>query len=91
MLKKKFLIFIIFSSFFLSILGCQTLISSRNKDFISYAEVKKKELDSTQHKNIIQQFGGIYKNEKLQNYIESLKMLLITSGDLVDINFRLKI
>ena len=51
----------------------------------------KKELDSKQHKNIIQQFGGIYKNEKLQNYIESLKMLLITSSDLVDINFRLKI
>ncbi len=91
MLKKKFLIFIIFSSIFLSNLGCETLTSMGNKEFISFAELKKKKLTFTQHKKIVQQFGGIYKNEKLQNYIENLTMLLITSGNIKNINIKVKI
>ena len=46
------------------------------------SEKEEDEIGKREHPKIIKSFGGVYKNEKLQNYIESLGEFLVNTSEL---------
>ena len=52
--------------FFLS--SCQNNPASGKKEINLMSEKEEQNIGNQEHPKIIKEFGGIYKNEKLQNY-----------------------
>ncbi len=75
------LTFILFSS-------CSTNPSSGKKELIIMSESEEDSIGKSEHPKIIKQFGGIYNNEKLQNYIESLGNFLVSTSELPNKEFK---
>ena len=86
-MKNKFLIFLIFFYIFCSITSCVVTPSSGQREISLMSEKDEKAIGKTEHPKIIKQFGGIYKNDVLQNYIESLGKFLVTTSESSNLKF----
>ncbi len=86
-MKNKFLIFFIFFSIFCSISSCVVTPSSGQREISLISQEEEKSIGKKEHPKIIKQFGGIYKNEILQNYIESLGKFLVTTSESPNLEF----
>ena len=71
-MKNKIINCICIFSIFLIISNCATNPSTGKNEFVIMSEKEEDEIGKREHPKIIKSFGGVYKNEKLQNYIESL-------------------
>ena len=71
MIKNKFLIFLIFFLIFCSTTNCVVTPSSGQREISLMSEEDEKAIGKTEHPKIIKQFGGVYQNNALQNYIDS--------------------
>ena len=50
-------------------------------------KLKEDSIGQSEHEKIINQFGGEYKNKKLENYIESLGNFLVSTSELSEKKF----
>jgi len=72
--------------FFLS--SCQNNPASGKKEINLMSEKEEQNIGDQEHPKIIKEFGGIYKNEKLQNYIESLGEFLVNTSETPNRKFK---
>jgi len=86
-IKNKILIFLIFFPVFFSTSSCVVTPSSGQKEISLMSVEDEKAIGKTEHPKIIKQFGGVYKNETLQNYIESLGKFLVTTSENPNLRF----
>mgnify|MGYP001158382488 FL=1 len=87
MIKNKFLIFLIFFFIFCSTSSCVVTPSSGQREISLMSEKDEKAIGKAEHPKIIKQFGGIYKNNTLQNYIESLGKFLVSTSESPNLKF----
>ncbi len=86
-MKNKFLIFFIFFSILCSTSSCVVTPSSGQREISLISEEEEKSIGKREHPKIIKQFGGVYRNEILQNYIESLGKFLVTTSENPNLDF----
>ena len=81
--------FLIISIFFLSCVStsCQQNPATGESEFNLMSEEEEDDVGRSEHKKIIKQFGGIYQDEKLNNYIKSLGNFLVATSELPDKKF----
>ena len=87
MTKNKFLIFLIFFLIFFSTSSCVVTPSSGQREISLMSEEDEKAIGKSEHPKIIKQFGGVYHNDKLQNYIESLGKFLVSTSESPNLTF----
>ena len=87
MIKNKILIFLIFFPIFFSTSGCVVTPSSGQREISLMSEEDEKAIGKTEHPKIIKQFGGVYQNDTLQNYIESLGKFLVSTSESPNLKF----
>ena len=83
-LIRRFFVLILFSS---GVYGCQVNPASGEKEFSIMSKEEEKIIGKSEHQKIIKQFGGIYENNELQNYVESLGHFLASTSELSDLKF----
>ena len=83
-IKMKLIFFFLI---FLNLLNCEYNPALDKKEFILMSEKEEKKVGERENLRLINQFGGIYKNQKLQNYINSLGEFLVSTSELSDLNF----
>lgn len=71
----------------LFLLNCQTNPASGDKEFTLMSKEEEKSIGKFEHKKIIKQFGGVYDNLKLKNYIDSLGNFLVSTSELSNQKF----
>ena len=86
-MKNKILNFLIFFSIFFSTSSCVVTPSSGQREISLMSEEDEKTIGKTEHPKIIKQFGGIYENDTLQNYIESLGKFLVSTSESPNLKF----
>ena len=86
-MQNKILIFLIFFSIFFSTSGCVVTPSSGQREISLMSEEDEKAIGKTEHPKIIKQFGGVYQNNTLQNYIESLGKFLVSTSESPNLKF----
>ena len=86
-MKNKILNFLIFFSIFFSTSSCVVTPSSGQREISLMSEEDEKAIGKTEHPKIIKQFGGIYQNDTLQNYIESLGKFLVSTSESPNLKF----
>lgn len=79
----------IFSSFFLLLINssCQLNPATGEKDFNLMSQEEEILIGKNEHKKIIKQYGGIYNDKKLYNYINSLGKFIVNTTEQPDLNF----
>ena len=87
MIKNKIFIFLIFISIFFTTSSCVVTPSSGQREISLMSKEDEKDIGKTEHPKIIKQFGGIYQNDTLQNYIESLGKFLVTTSESPNLKF----
>ncbi|MAJ56563.1 MAG: hypothetical protein CMI74_00580 [Candidatus Pelagibacter sp.] len=87
MMKNKILIFLIFFIIFFSTSSCVVTPSSGQREISLMSEEDEKAIGKTEHPKIIKQFGGVYQNNTLQNYIESLGKFLVSTSESPNLKF----
>jgi len=87
MMKNKILIFLIFFPIFFSTSSCVITPSSGQREISFMSEEDERAIGSSEHPKIIKQFGGVYQNDTLQNYIESLGKFLVTTSESPNLKF----
>ena len=83
-LIRRFFVLILFST---GVYGCQVNPASGEKEFSIMSKEEEKIMGKSEHQKIIKQFGGIYENNELQNYVESLGHFLASTSELSDLKF----
>ena len=68
-------------------LNCEYNPALDKKEFILMSEKEEKRVGERENLRLISQFGGIYKNQKLQNYINSLGEFLVSTSELSNLDF----
>ena len=86
-MKNKIINCICIFSIFLIISNCAVNPSTGKNEFVIMSEKEEDEIGKREHPKIIKSFGGVYKNEKLQNYIESLGEFLVNTLELPEKKF----
>ena len=81
MTKNKILIYLILLCSYSFFLGCSVVPSSGKNEFVLLSEEEEQGIGNREHPKIIEQFGGIYKNESLQNYVDSLGKFLVSTTE----------
>tara|TARA_B100000287_G_scaffold108797_1_gene101064 strand:+ start:1881 stop:3332 length:1452 start_codon:yes stop_codon:yes gene_type:complete len=79
--KNKILIYLILLCSYSFFLGCSVVPSSGKNEFVLLSEEEEQGIGNREHPKIIEQFGGIYKNESLQNYVDSLGKFLVSTTE----------
>ena len=87
MIKNKILIFLIFFPIFFSTSSCVVTPSSGQREISLMSKEDEKAIGKSEHPKIIKQFGGVYQNDKLQNYIESLGKFLVSTSESPNLTF----
>ena len=67
--------------------NCAVNPSTGKSEFSIISEDEENQIGKREHPKIIKSFGGVYKNEKLQNYIESLGEFLVNTSELPEKKF----
>ena len=81
--------YLIISIFFLSCLSmsCQQNPATGEREFNLMSEKEEDDVGRSEHNKIIKQFGGVYENEKLNNYIKSIGNFLVATSELPNKQF----
>ncbi len=90
MMKNKLnYCFLIISIFFLTCVStsCQQNPATGESEFNLMSEKEEDDVGKSEHKKIIKQFGGIYEDEQLNNYIKSLGNFLVATSELPNKKF----
>ena len=72
---------------FFSLPSCQITPATGENDFSLISESEELEIGRQENKKIINQFGGIYNNKKIQNYVSSLGNFLVSTSELPNLKF----
>ena len=72
----------------LLISNCGTNPSTGKKEIIIMSESEEDSVGRNEHPKILKQFGGVYENEKLQNYVKSLGDFLVSTSELPEKQFK---
>ena len=72
---------------FFSLTSCQINPATGESDFSLISESEELEIGRQENKKIINQFGGIYNNKKIQNYVSSLGNFLVSTSELPNLKF----
>ena len=83
-IKMKLIFFFLI---ILNLLNCEYNPALDKKEFILMSEKEEKRVGERENLRLISQFGGIYKNQKLQNYINSLGEFLVSTSELSNLDF----
>ena len=83
----KFCYFIVVILCFIITTSCQINPASGEKEFTLMSKDEEKSIGKSEHQKIIKQFGGVYQNEKLNNYVKSLGDFLVSTSELSDQEF----
>ncbi len=67
--------------------NCAVNPSTGKSEFSIMSEAEEDQIGKREHPKIIKSFGGVYKNEKLQNYVESLGEFLVNTSELSEKKF----
>ena len=67
--------------------NCAVNPSTGKSEFSIISEDEENQIGKREHPKIIKSFGGVYKNEKLQNYVESLGEFLVNTSELPEKKF----
>ena len=71
--------------------NCQINPAKGEKEISLLSKSEEKKIGRSEHKKIISQFGGEYKNKKLQNYVNSLGNFLVSTSELPNDEFKFTI
>ena len=90
MIKELFLkniIFILITFLLLSISSCAKNIATGERQLIILSEAEENNIGAKEHPKIIKNFGGIYKDPKLEKYISSIGNKIAQNSDMPDIRW----
>lgn len=76
--------------FFLSLIflsSCQTNPATGEEEFLLMSEKEEYTLGAKEHKQIIKEFGGVYSDKKINNYVISLGEFLLATSELAGSKF----
>ena len=90
--KIFFRIFYFFKLFpvFLFI-GCTINPATGNKELNLITASEENSIGKNEHPKVLKEFGGIYKNESLQNYVKSLGNFIVKTSEMPNMNFKFTI
>ena len=90
--KIFFRIFYFFKLFpvFLFI-GCTINPATGNKELNLITASEENSIGKIEHPKVLKEFGGIYKNESLQNYVKSLGNFIVKTSEMPNMNFKFTI
>ena len=74
-----------------TLFGCQKNPATGQNEFNIMSEKEEDQIGKNEHEKIVNQFGGEYKDEKLNNYINSLGNFLVNTSELPEKQFRFTI
>lgn len=86
-MKNKIFIYITLITNLFLFMGCSITPSSGKRDLNLMSEKEESDIGKREHPKIIKQFGGIYKDDVLQNYVESLGKFLVATTETPDRKF----
>ena len=69
------------------IVGCQKNPATGQNEINLMSENEEDQIGRNEHKKIIKQFGGEFKDKKLNNYINSLGNFLVSTSELPEKKF----
>lgn len=78
-------LFFLLSFIFLS--SCQTNPATGEEEFLLMSEKEEWTIGAREHKKIIQEFGGVYNDKKINNYVISLGEFLLATSELAGSKF----
>lgn len=81
-------------SFFLIILiisNCSINPATGERELVLLSENEEDTIGKTEHPKILESFGGVYENKRLQNYIESLGNYIVNTSELPNKKFTFSI
>ena len=87
--KNKIINCIFIFSILILISNCSVNPSTGKNEFTIMSKEEEDKIGKKEHPKIIKSFGGIYKNEQLQNYVESLGEFLVNTSELPNKNLLL--
>ena len=85
--KNKIINCIFIFSILILISNCSVNPSTGKNEFTIMSKEEEDKIGKKEHPKIIKSFGGIYKNEQLQNYVESLGEFLVNTSELPNKKF----
>lgn len=68
-------------------LSCQTNPATGENDFNIMSEKEEIMIGKSEHKKILKEFGGVYNDEKLSNYVNSIGQFLSKTSELPNLKF----
>lgn len=77
----------LFLFFLISFSSCQINPASGEKEISLMSKREEISIGKQENEKIIKQFGGIYQNKKLQNYVNSLGQFLTNTSELPNLKF----
>ena len=86
-MKNKIINCISIFSILILISNCAVNPSTGKSEFSIMSEEEENQIGKREHPKIIKSFGGVYKNVKLQNYVESLGEFLVNTSELPEKKF----
>ncbi len=72
----------------LIITSCQRNPATGDNEINLLSEKEEDAIGQNEHEKIVKQFGGLYQNERLNNYIDSLGNFLVSTSELSDKKFK---
>ncbi len=85
-----FLVFCLLTSYLLTT-SCQNNPATGKNEFNLMSTEEEDRIGKSEHKKVLDQFGGEYKNLKLKNYVESLGKFLVSTSELPEKEFKFTI
>ena len=85
--KNKIINCIFIFSILILISNCSVNPSTGKNEFTIMSKEEEDKIGKKEHPKIIKSLGGIYKNEQLQNYVESLGEFLVNTSELPNKKF----
>jgi predicted Zn-dependent protease len=84
MIKKYFLKIVILSTVFLSlsIVGCVKNNATGERQLVILSETEENNIGAKEHPKIIENFGGVYSDKNLQNYITNIGHKIVLDSDI---------
>ena len=79
-MKNKIINCIYIFSILIITSNCSVNPSTGKSEFFIMSEREEDQIGKKEHPKIIKTFGGIYENEKLQNYVERLGEFLVNTS-----------
>ena len=81
-MKNKIINCIYLFSILIITSNCSVNPSTGKNEFTIMSEKEEDQIGKNEHPKIIKSFGGVYKDKKIQNYVESLGEFLVNTSEL---------